>query len=50
MDFAPPVKFAVLDSNSGFYSQYNQFGIVTVVDPPINANQFSVFMNVIICL
>ena len=43
MDFAPPVKFAVLDSNSGFYSQYNQFGIVTVVDPPINANQFSVF-------
>ncbi len=43
MDFAPPVKFAVLDSSSGFYSQYNQYDIVTLVDSPINANQFSVF-------
>ena len=43
MDFASPVKFAVLDSSSGFYSQYNQYDIVTIVDFPINANQFSVF-------
>jgi outer membrane receptor protein involved in Fe transport len=43
MDFAPPVNFAVLDSSSGFYSQYNQYDIVTIVDSPINANQFSVF-------
>jgi outer membrane receptor protein involved in Fe transport len=43
MDFAPTVKFAVLDSSSGFYSQYDQYGIVTLVDDPINANQISAF-------
>jgi len=43
MDFAPPVNFAVLDSSSGFYAQYNQYGIVTQVESPINAHQISGF-------
>jgi outer membrane receptor for ferrienterochelin and colicin len=43
MSFAPPVRFAVLDSSSGFYSQYNQYGIVTLVEDPIGAHQISGF-------
>ncbi|MBE9469172.1 MAG: TonB-dependent receptor [Bacteroidetes bacterium] len=43
MNFAPTVNFAVLDSSSGFYSQYNKYGIVTLIDDPINANQISGF-------
>lgn len=46
MNYAPPVNFAVIDSNSGFYSQYNQYDIVTLVDSPINANQYSVFYEI----
>jgi outer membrane receptor protein involved in Fe transport len=43
MDFAPPVSFAVLDSSSGFYSEYNQYGIVTLIEDPIDAHQISGF-------
>jgi len=43
MNFAPPVRFAVLNSSSGFYSQYNQNGIVTLVESPIDAHQISGF-------
>jgi len=43
MDFASPVNFGVLDSNSGFYSEYNQYGIVTLIEDPIDAHQISGF-------
>jgi outer membrane receptor protein involved in Fe transport len=43
MDFAPPVNFAVSDSSSGFYSEYNQYGIVTLIEDPIDAHQISGF-------
>jgi outer membrane receptor protein involved in Fe transport len=43
MDFAPPVNFTVMDSNSDFYSEYNQYGIVTMAEDPINAHQISGF-------
>ncbi|MDP8286966.1 MAG: TonB-dependent receptor, partial [Candidatus Electryonea clarkiae] len=43
MDFAQPVNFAVLDSSSGFYTQYNQYGIVTLIEDPIGAHQISGF-------
>jgi len=43
MSFAPPVRFAVLDLSSGFYSQYNQYGIVTLIETPIEAHQISGF-------
>ncbi|MBI9058893.1 MAG: TonB-dependent receptor [Labilibaculum sp.] len=46
MDFNPPVKFAVMNTNSGFYSQYNQFGIVTHIDKTIGTNQISGFFEV----
>jgi hypothetical protein len=43
MDFAQPVNFAVLDSSSGFYAQYNPNGIVTLLKNPINMHQISGF-------
>ncbi len=46
MNFAPPVNFVVKDSNSGFYSQYNQNGIVTLIEEPIVANQISAFYEI----
>lgn len=45
MDFAPPVKFAVIDTNSGFYAQYNQYDIVTYIDNSINTHQISGFFE-----
>lgn len=45
MDFAPPVKFAVKDSSSGFYQLYNEYGIVTFVESPINAHQIAGFFE-----
>lgn len=45
MDFASPVRFAVKDSNSGFYKQYNQNGIVTLIESSINAHQASGFFE-----
>jgi outer membrane receptor for ferrienterochelin and colicin len=46
MDYPAPVKFAVLDTSSGFYTQYNPYGIVTYIDRTIAANQFSGFFEV----
>lgn len=46
MDFSSPVKFAVLDTTSGFYAQYNPYGIVTYIDNPIVAKQISGFFEV----
>jgi outer membrane receptor protein involved in Fe transport len=46
MDLPSPVKFAVLDTTSGFYTQYNPNGIVTHIDKPITANQISVFLEI----
>ncbi len=46
MDFPPPIKFAVMDSSSGFYTQYNPNGIVTLIDKTIAAHQFSTFFEV----
>lgn len=45
MDFAPPVNFAVKDTNSGFYQQYNSNGIVTLTESPIDAHQASGFFE-----
>ncbi len=45
MDFPQPILFAVLDSSSGFYEQYNDAGIVTVVEQRINAAQGSAFIE-----
>lgn len=46
MDFPSPVKFAVLDEASGFYTQYNSFGIVNEIDNPISASQISGFFEI----
>jgi outer membrane receptor protein involved in Fe transport len=46
MDFPSPILFAVLDPKSGFYTQYNQYGIVSVLDKTISANQISGFFEV----
>jgi outer membrane receptor for ferrienterochelin and colicin len=46
MDFPSPIKFAVLDATSGFYTQYNPNGIVTLIDNTITANQVSGFFEV----
>ncbi len=46
MDFPSPIKFAVLNTTSGFYTQYNPNGIVTLIDKTITANQFSGFFEV----
>lgn len=43
MNFAPPLKFAVSDSSSGFYKQYNPNGLVTIVENSIDAHQISGF-------
>lgn len=45
MDFAPPIKFAIIDANSGFYLQYNDNGIVTLIEAPIDAHQASGFFE-----
>ena len=45
MDFAPPVKFAVIDTTSGFYAQYNPNGIVTPIYTTIEAHQISAFFE-----
>jgi len=41
MNFASPIQFAVLDSTSGFYTEYNPYGIVTLLDQTITAHQTS---------
>ncbi len=46
MDFPSPIKFAVTDTTSGFYTQYNPYGIVTPINKTIYANQISVFSEV----
>ena len=46
MDFPSPIKFAVMDTTSGFYAQYNPYGIVTSIDKTIGANQISGFFEV----
>jgi len=46
LSFPSPILFAVLDKSSGFYAQYNQNDIVTVIDETIDANQFSGFFEV----
>lgn len=46
MNLSPPVSFALLDTSSGFYKQYNPNGIVTVVDKTIRTNQVSAFFEV----
>lgn len=46
MDFPSPIKFAVLDTTSGFYTQYNPNGIVTLIDKTITANQISGFFEI----
>jgi outer membrane receptor protein involved in Fe transport len=45
MDFPSPINFAVLDTTSGFYAQYNSNGIVTYIDETIAANQISSFFE-----
>lgn len=45
VDFPAPIKFAVLDTSSGFYSQYNPSGIVSYMDKGIVANQASAFFE-----
>lgn len=46
MDYPSPILFAVLDKTSGFYEQYNQYDIVTVIDETIKVNQISGFFEV----
>lgn len=46
MDFPSPIKFAVVNTTSGFYTQYNQYGIVSLIDKKITANQISGFFEV----
>ncbi len=46
MDFMPPIRFAVLDTTSGFYQQYHPNGIVSLMDETIEAHQFSGFFEV----
>lgn len=46
INFAPPVRFAVKDTTSGFYKQYNDMGIVTVIGNTIDAWQISGFFEV----
>jgi outer membrane receptor protein involved in Fe transport len=45
IDFPPPIKFAVLDTNSDFYRQYHSMGIVTLIDKSIAAHQISGFFE-----
>lgn len=46
MDFPSPIKFAVVDTTSSFYTQYNPNGIVTLIDKTIAAHQISGFFEV----
>ena len=47
MNFAPPVRFAVYDTtSSGFYQQYNEYGLVTFFDKRIDAYQTSGFFEI----
>ncbi len=41
MDFSAPIKFAVKNSNSGFYQQYNEYGLVTLIESTIQTHQIS---------
>lgn len=45
MDFTPPVRFAVADSSSKFYQTYNSYGLVTLIEDKITANQISGFVE-----
>lgn len=46
MDFPSPIKFAVLETTSGFYTQYNPNGIVTYINKAIDAKQISGFFEI----
>ena len=46
LDFSSPIKFAILDTSSDFYTQYNPYGIVTHIKKTIKANQISGFFEV----
>jgi len=43
MSFQPPIRFAVIDSSSGFYQYFHDLGYATLIDDDISCNTISVF-------
>jgi len=43
MSFPPPIRFAVIDSSSGFYKYFHDLGYAILIDDDISCNTVSVF-------